>query len=250
MSGANVDCHRWLASLESGKFDQLATAAETLLSIHEALANDGICILNELLREHGEHPIETWVHYPSDDCLDPKTGAMFYYHAHHPKEWQRDEHGHFHLFVRPAADAKFSHVMAISMTAYGLPKTLFTTNRWVTDETLLPAAELLQLLDKRWEIARARPSWMLAQWLTALVKLARPYTEVLLERRDRAAGLHGEPPASPPILPDDRTVHILSELRFDLIEILTAVQNEMRARAGPDRLSARSAFHVTDRQVV
>jgi hypothetical protein len=228
MNGPRIDYPDWLASLDCEAFDSLADAAETMLSIHQALTNDGLSILDELLREQEDRQIETWAHYPSADCLDANTGAMFYYHAHDAADWQREEHGHFHLFIRADAEVDFSHLMAISMTAHGLPTALFTTNRWVTDESLLPAAELLE---HRWEIARARPSWMVAQWLNTLVKLVYPYAAEVLQRRDRAIGMSGATPLTGErIQPEDRTIHILSEIRIDLMQILTSIQHELHAR--------------------
>lgn len=225
MDGCQVDYPQWLVSQGSEALDNLMDAAETLVSIHEALVNDGLSILNELLRDENDQVIETWAHYPSDDCLDTISGAMFYYHAHDPEGWERNEHGHFHLFLRTSTEVSFSHVMAISMTAQGLPNGLFATNRWVTDEAVLPAEELLHLVQARWEITRARPSWMVAQWLTALVKLLQPYTEKLLKQRDMALGVHaGRQPSG--VLTEDRSIHLLSELPLDLMEIMAAVQNE------------------------
>jgi hypothetical protein len=241
MNGHRVDYAHWLASLDNEAFDALTDAAECILSIHEALSNDNLSILQELLRGYGEQPIESWAHYPAEDCLDAKTGAMFYYHAHDPADWERQEHGHFHLFIRPSAEAKFSHLMALSMTAQGLPTALFATNRWVTDETLLPAAQLLHLLETRWEVARARPSWMVAQWLGALVKLLYPYVAALLLQRDRVLGMFGAAPqADAPVEPDDRTIHVLSDIRFDLMEVLHAIQQELQVRS--NRHDARAAI--------
>jgi len=220
---------RWLTNLDAERFEEVADAAETILTIQEALSNDGISILGELLRDHGDAPIEPWEHYPEDDCRDPNSGAMFYYHAHHPNEWARDEHGHFHLFVRPSAEGDFTHVMALSMTPYGVPNGLFATNGWVTDEVMLPADQVLQLMDERWEITRARPSWLVVQWISALLKIVRPQLEELLQRRDNAIGWTGDGLSSTGILDDDQT-HILSELPLNLIDMLEAVQAEGQAR--------------------
>ena len=229
MVGSAIDYPGWLAALDEADFDEVVEAAERVITLHEALANDGISLLGELLRDWGETPIEPWVHYPADDCRDPKSGAMFYYHAHEPEEWDRDEHGHFHLFVRPEADGEFSHVMAISMSAYGVPSALFATNGWVTDEVMRPAGELLQLVDERWEITRARPSWLVVQWLTAMMTLLRPQMEALLEQRDRALRWQlGKAPSTEVL--EDRDTHILSELPLDLMETLAAVQAQAQAR--------------------
>jgi hypothetical protein len=223
------DYAHWLGALDDESLDEIADAAETVLMIHDALANDTISLLGELLRDEESGPITAWQHYPVDDCVDPRTGAMFYYHAHDPGDWNRGEHGHFHLFVRPSAEAEFSHVMAISMTAQGVPNGLFATNGWVTDESMLPAPEVLRLLEDRWEISRARPSWLVVQWLTALLKLLRPHAAELLERRDRRLGWSESRSPNVEIL-EDRETHILSEMALDLPTVLQAIQVEVGRR--------------------
>lgn len=226
-----VDYPQWLRSLDDDTFEVIADATEQLLAIHKALSNDGLTVQGELFRDRGDAPIHAWAHYPADDFRDPESGAMFYYHAHDPEDWPLDEHGHFHLFVRKKAAGDFSHVAAISMTANGIPHALFATNGWVTDEKMLPADEVLRLLENRWEINRARPSWLVVQWLNAMLELVRPHIGTLLYQRDQllhwTAGNH----AHTAIL-DDRNTHILSELTFDFTTLLENVQKEAIARIG------------------
>jgi hypothetical protein len=237
--GSAINYSGWLAILDDEALDDVANAAETVLAIHEALANEGISLLGELFRDRDGGPIQAWAHYPPDDCRDPESGAMFYYHAHDPDDWDREEHGHFHLFVRPEVDAGFSHVMAISMTAQGVPHALFATNGWVTDEVMVPAAEVLRLLDERWHIARARPSWLVVQWLTAMVKLLRPHAEALLQCRDGVVGWTAEGKSSSGIL-DDRNTHVLGEMSLDYMGMLEAIQTEVRDRLNQDSCGARN----------
>lgn len=229
---STVDYSGWLSTLDDEAFDEVLSAAEAMVQIHEALANDNLSLLNELFRDLDDGPIEQWSHYPADDCIDPSTGAMFYYHAHDPGEWPRDEHGHFHLFVRADDGEGFSHFLAVSMTAYGIPGGLFTTNRWVTDETLLPSGDLMARVDDGFEINRARPSWLVNQWLMALVVLVRPQLDVLLRDRDQA--LDWTNPAEVPSedQTEDRDRHILSEMPFDLMKVLADVQVEAGRRFG------------------
>ena len=200
------------------------------MQIQEALANDNLSVLNELLRDHDAGSIEQWAHYPVDDCIDPATGAMYYYHAHDPSDWARDEHGHFHLFVRAEADDAYSHFLAVSMSPSGMPSGLFTTNRWVTDEMLLPAAALLDRVETGFEINRARPSWLVAHWLMALVMLVRPYLEVLLFERDRALGWMNTDSVPSEVQTEDRARHVLSELPFDLMNTLLVLRKQVEQR--------------------
>ncbi len=226
-----VDYPQWLRSLDDDAFELVADAAEQLLAIHKSLTNDNLTVQGELFRDRVDAPIHAWAHYPADDFRDPESGAMFYYHAHDPEDWSLDEHGHFHLFVRPSANADFTHVAAISMNAHGIPQTLFATNGWVTDEKMLPVAEVLQLVESRWEIHRARPSWLVVQWLNAMLELIRPYIRTLLQRRDQLLQWTAGKEANATIL-DDRNTHILSELAFDFTTVLETVQKEAIARMG------------------
>ncbi len=226
-----IDYSHWLSSLTDDAFDEVADAAERVVQIHQALLNDGVTLQAELFRDRADLAITAWEHYPADDCRDPETGAMFYYHAHEPGEWQRDEHGHFHLFVRSDARGDFTHAIAIAMDAHGLPNALFATNGWVTDEKMLPASDVLQLLEERWEINRAKPSWLVVQWLGAMLKLLRSHTARLLHSRDQTLEwVDGRPPNSRVL--DDRNRHILSEVPVDLPTLLEAIQAEARMRIG------------------
>lgn len=227
-----VDYPSWLSALDEEDFDEVVSAAEAIVQIQEALANDNLSLLNELFRDLGDGPIEQWAHYPADDSFDPATGAMFYYHAHDPDDWSREEHGHFHLFVRPSVEAEsaFNHFLAVSMTPHGVPCGLFTTNRWVTDETMEPAGALMDRVEARFEINRARPSWLVAQWLMALVALVRPHLAELLQRRDEALSWVDTDRPPDERLTEDRQVHILSEMPFDLVAVLADVRAQAAIR--------------------
>ncbi|HEU4538607.1 MAG TPA: hypothetical protein VFS00_31015, partial [Polyangiaceae bacterium] len=77
----------------------------------------------------GEPTIEPYRRYGSVD--DAATGAHYFYHAHPPSARIRGEHGHFHVFLRPegagAGEGPLVQLVAISVSARGLPVALFTT---------------------------------------------------------------------------------------------------------------------------
>jgi hypothetical protein len=233
MAVNSINYLQWLSSLDEWTFESIADAAATAASIHQALLNDGHSIVGEWLSGQGENPIQAWAHYPTEDCVDPETGATVYYHAHDAQDWSEDEHGHFHLFVTSPAHNTFTHVAAISMNSIGLPVALFATNGWVTDEKMLPAREILSLLDENWRIQRTRPSWLVLQWLGAFMTLTRPYIEELLLRRDQLVGWTTQGESSTGIL-DERDTHILSKLTLDWPNILESVQSEARIRFATD----------------
>lgn len=219
----------WLRALPDPDFESLLDAADEFYAIHRALAQDGLTILTELLRDEPDVPLRRWQHYPENDVTDSVTGAMFYYHAHDQSERPPEEHGHFHLFVRPASSEGFAHVVGVSMDAQGQVRTAFTTNRWVTDEAIRPAAEVLALLPDRFVIDRARPSWLISRWLMVVPRLIWPQIVRLLQNRDTALAWGGETelPAS---VSEDRSRQVLSEEAVDLMAVLSLVQQEARSR--------------------
>ena len=188
-------------------------------SIQEALIADSQTVLTELFRDHGDSGFDYWAHFPEDDARDPVSGARFYYHAHDPSDWRLEEHGHFHLFIGEADGPGFSHVVGVSMDAAGQPRRLFTTNGWVTGESIRPAGELLERLPQGFEINRSRPSWLVGRWLSALVALVMPELRALLLERDRVLrGADGDWP-DPGVL-EDRDRHVLSECALDMRAVL------------------------------
>ncbi|MFI9651862.1 DUF6969 family protein [Guyparkeria halopsychrophila] len=184
-------------------------------SIQAALAADNQTVLTELFRDHPEDGFDYWAHFPPDDARDPVSAARFYYHAHEPAEWTLAEHGHFHLFIADDDEPDFAHVVAVSMDSQGRARRLFTTNAWVTGETVRSATELLARLPNAFEINRSRPSWLVGRWLTALVALLMPQIRELLEARDRALTTDAGEWPDPEVLAD-RDRHVLSECPLDM----------------------------------
>lgn len=188
-------------------------------SIQSALDADRQTVLTELFRDHADSGFDYWSHFPEDDARDPISGARFYYHAHDPSEWSLTEHGHFHLFVGEPDGPGFSHVVGVSMDAGGQPRRLFTTNGWVTGESMQSAKDVLSRLPQGFEINRARPSWLVGRWLTSLVALVMPEIEALLLARDRALGAANGAWPDPVVL-EDRERHVLSECPLDMQAVL------------------------------
>lgn len=214
-----------LATLPAEQLEAMHDAAAVLLEVRAALARSGISVVSEVLRDQGA--FTTWQNYPRGDIFDTESHCHYFYHAHTPEEMAAGENGHFHLFLRPeeiapgafvpwlpagaaepaAPGARFAHLCAISMDAQGEALRLFVTNRWVTDETLYPAADLLPLIAD-FRIGLAHPNWAVSQWLTALVTLFAPQIAALLRARDAAltAGLD----------PEDRGAQNLAEVAVDI----------------------------------
>ena len=174
---------------------RMEDAAQTIEECERVLANAGDNVVSELLRNSSA--FYEWDHYPQGDVFDPIHHSQYYYHAH-PQEERPDEHGHFHLFLRPGGmpagvlpapvpdyapspvpEDALSHLIAIAMSRAGEPVKLFTTNRWVTAETWYRAADVIAMLD-RFRIDHARPSWPVNMWVSAMLQLFRPQIEHLL----------------------------------------------------------------------
>ena len=227
-----VDYRRWLDQLPEPDFAALLSVAEEFFDINQALVNDRLTILDELLRDEPEDLIVHWHHYPSGDVEDPESGALFYYHAHAAGERPEAEHGHFHLFIRPEPHAAFSHFVAVSIDGRGHLRSLFTTNRWVTDEQLRAASDLITLLPDAFVINRSRPSWLVSRWLMAIVRLCEPHIQRLLAARDESLGWSGDGEL-PEAITEDRSKQVLSEAPVDILELLAQVQQRAIRRYSP-----------------
>lgn len=175
----------------------MRAAGQEIAECYRVMAKGGLNVVGEVLRGQGEF-IEL-NHFPDDDVFDRDTQSQYYYHAHRGLD---GEHGHFHTFVRqpgmpkgmtpvacqasepwPSGPNALSHLIGISMDAYGFPIGLFTTNRWVTDEAWYTAADVMQLLT-HFKIDHAAPSWPVNRWISAMFVLFRPQMCELLLKRD------------------------------------------------------------------
>lgn len=169
-------------------------AAESLLTSLRLLAKTGHNVVGEILQHSGT--FVEWEHYPENDVYDPETRCQYYYHAHPPMERSFTEHGHFHLFAKASPErssrrkdgaghaGELTHLVAISMDVFGMPRRLFTTNRWVTGERWLPADRVVAMVD-RFAIELVRPNLVVSHWITAMVQLFRPTIRNLIIDRDR-----------------------------------------------------------------
>lgn len=210
--------------------EELADAAAEVVDCMRVLAKSGSSLVLEAL---GGRDFVQLDHYPPGDIIDLETGSQAYFHAHPPSPAREADFGHFHCFLRPPAlaagaraldlpgntgdrpvEAQTCHLAALSMDRYGRPTALFTTNRWVTDETLYDAETLIEALP-RFALDLARPSWPLNRWLTAMVTLYRDDIADLLRQRDQALAATG---------PEDRAVEVLSRRPVDLDARLAEVR--------------------------
>lgn len=237
-----------LASLAHDDLLSMREAAIEVLTCQHVLAKTGHTVLTEL----GAGPAATiadWQHHPQGDVYDAEHHAQFYFHVHPKAERAAGELGHFHLFLRregmPIDTVPLTqqgdglcHLAAFSVDEGGRPLRLFTTNRWVTNETWFAAPDLVGLVD-RFAIGHAQPSWPVNRWITALARLYRPEIGWLLTRRDAALADLGRGRPVSDVL-DDRSVEILSGLDIDIAQRIDDLDAALRRqrRAGLNPASA------------
>lgn len=228
-----------IPALQTLSEQQVRACLEAVAEIRECyrvLKRGGLNIVGEVLRDQG--PFYELDHYPKDDVFDAATASQYYYHAHrsdHP------EHGHFHLFLRDAAlpgnvlpvlgptgEDRLAHLVAISMDPWGFPTGLFAVNRWVTDESWLPAEQVIALLDA-FNVDHAYPSWPVNRWITAMVQCFRPQVEALLRHRDQVVTARGDQPLRHVL--EDRSLEITGSVPIDLDSWALALAGEQRRRA-------------------
>lgn len=184
-------------SLLLDELQLMKEGAEQVNDAHRTLKKGSLNVVGECLKDQGTFfELE---HYPKGDVFDAESFSQYYYHAHRE---DREEHGHFHTFMRAGGIAPgvepvpnngdvewatgtdaVSHIISISMNNPGFPIGLFATNRWVTGENWYCARDVISMLDN-WQIDHAFPNLAVNQWVTGMMKLFKPQIVALLEHRD------------------------------------------------------------------
>jgi len=184
-------------TLSLAELQRMKEGAEQVNHAQLLLSKGNLNVVGECLKDQGTFfELE---HYPKGDVYDADSFAQYYYHTHRE---DRDEHGHFHTFMRAGGmasgvnpveysgdvewqtgDDAVSHVICISMNRPGLPIGLFATNRWVTGETWYNSKDVVSMLDE-WQIEHAFPNLAVNQWITGMLKCFKPQIIALLEHRD------------------------------------------------------------------
>lgn len=226
---------------DEAALERVAEAAAEAVSCIRVLEKSGSNLVAEVLadREFIEYD-----HYPPDDVYDPETHAQYYFHAHPQTRGEWNDYGHFHTFLRPhgmppdihpvplrdtrpdeTGNEALSHLIAISMNREGRPVRLFTTNRWVTDETWYRADDVIRMLD-RFAIDLSRPSWPLNRWITAMFVLYREEMETLIRQRDEAVARWRRSRPGEDVF-EDRALEVTSGMAIDLDEKLADIRRRL-----------------------
>ncbi|RIA56001.1 DUF6969 family protein [Dichotomicrobium thermohalophilum] len=222
------------------ELEAMHAAAERVLTASAALAEAGKTVVTAVMP--GQAALEAWAHYPAQDIRDPATGVQFYYHAHPEHDRGAGEHGHFHVFAPagvegpqpaddnghlPAGGQSLCHLIGISMDAYSQPIGLFTTNRWVTGETWLPAEDVIERV-RAFEMQPQEPFAQTRTWLAGMMTLFRPQIEALITERDRrVAAWHEEKGGD---IFEDRALNRTSAAPINLADQITVIEEALGIR--------------------
>ncbi len=229
-----------LRELPRERLMRMRDAGYAVLAAWRALEKAGANVVGQCLAHQGTfYELE---HYPRGDVFDEEFGAQYYYHAHRP---DLGEHGHFHCFLRregmppgvdpvpmppgtprPEGAEAVCHLVAISMDDTGYPTHMFTTNRWVTNETFYSAEDTLRMVD-RFKVDHVYPCLATNQWITAMLQLFWPQIRLLLHERDRTiADWQRRHPGTN--VYEDRALEITSIMPIDVDKQISLVEEALK----------------------
>ncbi len=193
-------------------------AADTLMRVQASYASQGIALCQAALC--GAKEFFVWSHYPKNDCSDVNTGYEFYYHAHEAADMPEAEHGHFHLFKRDVNQTDtFTHLIGIALDTKGLPVRLFTTNQWVTGESMQKASTVQAYLRDYAFEARGRLA-PIAKWIQAMLILYAEEITLLIRNRDVLIHEQVGAGIKKNSFLEDRSQHCLTACQINLLEKL------------------------------
>ena len=215
-----------LRGLDAARRSRALSAANTLVDCLQSFVESGQVPLAATI---GDAAVpQVWQHYQPDlaSGLDGTIGALhYYYHAHASPGATPAEHGHFHLFAQLGNDAagvaRYTHLVGIGVDARGMPCRLFTTNRWVTGESWLPANRVLALIEQI-AAAPATCNDLVERWLRAQLGAFAPQIASLVRHRDRRIAARRRGGRRPGLL-EDRRMHVISQCHVSFERQLMAI---------------------------
>ncbi len=234
-------------ALPASELEAMLAAGERVVESERVLKTTSDNVVGELLRDSGT--FYEWNHYPDGDVYDPVSHSQYYYHSH-PKDQRSDEHGHFHVFLRPKGmppgiepaplddyeppegdNDALCHLIAISCDQGGAPMKLFTTNRWVTGEVWYGAADVSRMLNY-FLIDHVRPSWAVNLWVSGMVTLFRPQIRALITHRDSVVAAWAEDREGENVF-EDRDLEVTNEITISVSDQIAAAQEALgRGKSG------------------
>ncbi len=174
-------------------------ARQVLETQEQMITPKGKNIIHYTLEEKRRH--RKMDHYPKGDRIDYDTGAQYFYHCHR-ENFETEEHGHFHCFLRykhipkhirpkplPVWDKNIynpmTHIVAIAMNRHGLPIRLFSVNRWISYEVWYDAQHTLSFI-KQFKMTKQDNSYwqILDRWVSGMLHLFSPQIQWINNARD------------------------------------------------------------------
>jgi hypothetical protein len=154
-------------------------------------------------------PLKPWRLYPGESGIfDRRTRCQFYFHSHGIET----EAGHFHT-VRLFADHT-AHLVAISMTADGWPRALFTLNLWAIGDAYETAGKLRRYVRDFHIAERAGPP-PLVRFVNLVFRAFGPHIERLQDEKIETLTTYRVAHPDRDIF-EDRSVEILSRVEVDV----------------------------------
>ena len=219
-----------LTKSQKAKF--LCYAQQVLEAQHQMVATKAKNIIAYTLEKKRRH--QYMDHYPKGDRIDYDTGAQYFYHCHR-ENYETEEHGHFHCFlryqhiplhVRPTAlpdwhknlDNPMTHLVAIAMNRYGQPIRLFSVNRWISYEIWYDAKHTSRFIKQFKMTKQDNAYWqVLDRWVEGMLHLFAPQIQWVNDARDRTIAHYKAlyPDSNPYEAPE---LDLLSEISIDLMK--------------------------------
>lgn len=191
--------------------------AQTVLQIQTHYAKKGVT-LGAAATLRAKSFVE-WQHYPKNDLVDTENGFRLYYHAHSANDMPAGEHGHFHVFKSGAHNSSaYFHIIGIALDLKGLPVRLFTTNPWVTGESMATSAEIAAAVGV-FDIKVAGRLSPVGSWVSGIIHLFDNEIQQLVRERDDYLRILSADTNVQSIL-EDRKYAVLSQSKIDLMKRL------------------------------
>lgn len=211
-----------LAAARPQVASRAAAGLTRLIAMMRCMAAEQRSVLSDLFVSASS--MQPWTHWPAGDACDSRGGFRWYYHSH--GRASRVEHGHFHLFAENGRRG-VTHLVGVAVDALGQPRSIFTANRWVTDEVWRPAPAVLSLI-ARFRLRTPRAHARMHRWLRAVLDAFEPQLRSLLHHRDLRIASLG---AGDRQVLEDRRVFVLSRCSISIDSQARALDRILSHRA-------------------
>lgn len=123
------------------------------------------------------------------DVSSPDGTYSWFFHSHETTEPSREQHGHFHLFVKtsrpdcPSTPSRKPHLIAIELDHSGDLAGFFVPNCWTTQEDFSPAPEIIPHLSSFYA-GDHTDLILVSLWISAILRIFSEEIKNILIQRD------------------------------------------------------------------